>query len=164
VIEIGVEAEVVRVIDWWFQSSESSFLSLESFLPLEFLDSYITIAREARKSRRKRRARRALRRNRSRNNRRESCSLLCLASEQLATVLRSFMQKRDMGARLAMRTRLAGPIRFVRPFCWRGEEPTPAASGAEDFRAHARPQPSEDTPRWPTSGVSVLERLAVAGF
>src|SRR5580700_8660155 len=36
------------------------------------------------------------------------------------------------------------------PFAVRGEETTPAASDAVEFRARARPQPSEDTPRCPT--------------
>jgi hypothetical protein len=52
---------------------------------------------------------------------------------------------------LALGQPLAGLLTFVAAFCKRKQEIPPAAAGAKEFRAQARPQPSEDTPACPTS-------------
>jgi hypothetical protein len=48
---------------------------------------------------------------------------------------------------LALRTPLAGLLKFVRAFCERDEELPPTAANAKVFRARARPQPSQGNRR-----------------
>jgi len=58
----------------------------------------------------------------------------------------------EYGRASPMRQPLAGPFTFATAFCEEAKEDSPpAAAGAAEFRAQARPQPSKDTPACPTS-------------
>jgi len=59
----------------------------------------------------------------------------------------------ESGKALALREPLAAPLTFAATFCERQEKFPPSAANAKEFRAHARPQPSEDTPACPTSPI-----------
>ena len=52
---------------------------------------------------------------------------------------------------LALRARPAGPTMVANFLLQATKESPPSAADAKDFRAHARPQPSEATPACPTS-------------
>jgi hypothetical protein len=57
----------------------------------------------------------------------------------------------EYGNARALRTPLAGLLKFANAFCKPEEEVPPSAANAKEFRAHARPQPSKDSPPCPTS-------------
>jgi len=50
----------------------------------------------------------------------------------------------ESGKALALREPLAAPLTFAATFCERQEKFPPSAANAKEFRAHARPQPSQD--------------------